>query len=47
MASCPSIAAYERAAGALVCPDVSVVRLDHVDLRPLLLNIMRRNNLMF
>jgi hypothetical protein len=43
----PAVMLYERAEGALVCPDTSVVRLDHAGLRPLLMRSMRRNNLTF
>jgi hypothetical protein len=43
----PAIILYERAQSALVCPAGAVARLDHPGLRPLLLAIMRRNNLVF
>jgi hypothetical protein len=41
----PAIVLYERARPALVCPADAVTRLDDPALRPLLLDIMRRNNL--
>jgi hypothetical protein len=43
----PAVMLYERARSALICPADAVVRLDHPALRPLLLAIMRRNNLVF
>jgi hypothetical protein len=43
----PAIVLYERARTALACPQDAVVRLDHPGLRPLILEIMRRNNLIF
>lgn len=41
----PAIVLYERARTALVCPDDAVTRLDHPGLRPLWIDVMRRNNL--
>lgn len=43
----PAVVLYERAQTALACPAGSVARLDHPALRPLLIEIMRRNNLVF
>jgi hypothetical protein len=43
----PALVLYERARPALACPADAVVRLDHPGLRPLLIDIMRRNNLVF
>lgn len=43
----PAIVLYERARPALVCPAGAVARLDHSGLRLLLIEIMRRNNLVF
>jgi hypothetical protein len=41
----PAVALYERARPALACSADDVVRLDHPGLRPLLIDVMRRNNL--
>jgi hypothetical protein len=43
----PAIVLYERARPGLVCPDEAIVRLDHPGLRPLVIELMRRNNLLF
>ncbi len=43
----PALMLYERAMGALTCPPDAVTRLDDLGLRPLVLAIMRRNNLTF
>jgi hypothetical protein len=43
----PAVLLYERARDALVCPAAAVVRLDHPDLRPQLLHVMRENHLTF
>jgi hypothetical protein len=43
----PAVVLYERARSALVCPADGVARLDDPDLRPLLVDIMRRNQLVF
>jgi hypothetical protein len=43
----PAVVLYERARAGLVCPAEAVVRLDHPGLRPLVLDLMRRNNLLF
>lgn len=42
-----ALALYERAANALSCPDDQVIRLDHRDLRPTILAIMRDHGLIF
>ena len=43
----PAVVLYERARPALACPDDAVPRLDHPGLRPLVVDLMRRNNLVF
>lgn len=43
----PSLALFERARDALICPPEDVMRLDNPALRPLVLDIMRQNNLSF
>lgn len=42
-----ALALYERAEDALDCPDDRVIRLDHRDLRPTILAIMRDHGLIF
>jgi hypothetical protein len=41
----PTIALYERAADALSCPASSVIRLDEPSLRPEIVSIARRHNM--
>lgn len=41
----PAVLLYERAQGALKCPQINIIRLNDPQLRPLLLEIMRTNNL--
>lgn len=43
----PALVLYERAADGLYCPPGALTRLDHPELRPLLLWAMRANNLTF
>jgi hypothetical protein len=43
----PAVLLYERAKGALVCPQTNVAHLDDPQLRPLVLETMRNNNLIF
>jgi hypothetical protein len=43
----PAIMLYERAIGAFECRPDAIVRMDHPALRPLLVDIMRQNNLTF
>ena len=43
----PAVMLYERARTALTCPDEAIVRLDHLALRPSLIDIMRQNHLTF
>lgn len=42
-----AVVLFERARDALTCSPDAVTRLDHPGLRPLLVEIMRRNNLLF
>lgn len=42
-----ALALYERAEDALSCPDDQIIRLDHRDLRPTILAIMRDHGLTF
>ena len=43
----PALMLYERAMDGLQCDREAVIRLDHSSLRPLLLEMMRANNLTF